>query len=334
MSKQIFIIGSSRSGTTMMGRILSKHREVFTFKELHFFGTLWSKSSKKINKKESVLLLARLLCIQENGIFHQDKIYSFYPEAQDILCKYKTNDPIDIYKLFFDVYLTKTSSSISCEQTPNNIFYLEEILTFFPNAYIINMVRDQRDVLLSQKNKWKRRFLGASNIPLSEALRAYINYHPITIARIWNSCLLYSRKFKHNKQVKIIYFEKLLNSPENIIQDICTFLEIDFDLNMLRVPLVGSSTEDDNKKHMLIDSTKIMKWKSGGLNNAEIYLSQLFSNNMMEYFSYDLKQYRFPPLFCIFYIFTFPIKLGFSFLLNIRKMANINEVIKKRFFVK
>lgn len=38
----IFIIGNSRSGTTLMGSILGLKREVFTFKELHFFSYLWS----------------------------------------------------------------------------------------------------------------------------------------------------------------------------------------------------------------------------------------------------------------------------------------------------
>ena len=36
----IFIVGSSRIGTTMMGRILSNNSKVFTFKELHFFNIL------------------------------------------------------------------------------------------------------------------------------------------------------------------------------------------------------------------------------------------------------------------------------------------------------
>ncbi len=43
---QIFVVGSSRSGTTMMGRILDKHPSIFTFRELHFFGTIWT--NKKI----------------------------------------------------------------------------------------------------------------------------------------------------------------------------------------------------------------------------------------------------------------------------------------------
>ena len=44
-TKQIFVVGSSRSGTTMMGRILGNHSDVFTFKELHFFGTIWTNNS-------------------------------------------------------------------------------------------------------------------------------------------------------------------------------------------------------------------------------------------------------------------------------------------------
>lgn len=36
----IFIVGNSRSGTTMMGRILGNHTDVFTFHELHFFEQL------------------------------------------------------------------------------------------------------------------------------------------------------------------------------------------------------------------------------------------------------------------------------------------------------
>lgn len=33
----IFIVGNSRSGTTMLGRILGKSTYVHTFDELHFF---------------------------------------------------------------------------------------------------------------------------------------------------------------------------------------------------------------------------------------------------------------------------------------------------------
>lgn len=37
MTDCIFIVGNSRSGTTMLGRILGLHGKVHTLEELHFF---------------------------------------------------------------------------------------------------------------------------------------------------------------------------------------------------------------------------------------------------------------------------------------------------------
>ena len=333
--KQIFIVGSSRSGTTMMGRILGNHQSVFTFKELHFFGTIWTNNSdSNLDRKQQIDLLSRLLCIGKNGLFQQDNISDFNDRASTILANKNVSNPLSIYELFLSEITSDNKCFIACDQTPKNMYYLNEILSYFPNAKVINMVRDQRDVLLSQKNKWKRRFLGASYIPLSEAIRSYINYHPILSARVWNSSLKYSKEFKDNKRVKIVKFEDLLVEPIRIVKELCQFLEIEFNQEMLKVPVVGSSTQQDTNNQLLIDNSKKEKWKNGGLNSAEIYLSQLVSNSMMRKFKYDLKKFRFPPILTLFYFISFPIKLILAFILNIKRMGNIVEVIKKIFFVK
>jgi len=334
-TKQIFVVGSSRSGTTMMGRILGNHSDIFTFKELHFFGTMWTNNSNQdLNRQKQIYLLSRLLCIQEDGLFNQQNISVFNEKAIALLAHKNIDNPLSIYELFLSTISNQNKSIISCEQTPKNMYYLDEILAFFPQAKVINMVRDQRDVLLSQKNKWKRRFLGASAIPLSEAIRSYINYHPLLTAKVWNSSLEHSSKFINTTRVKIIKFEELLADANSVVKEICQFLDIDFQEEMLKVPVVGSSTEQDTKNELLIDSSKIEKWKSGGLSYAEIYLSQLMSKSMMQEFKYELQKFRFPPLLILFYLVTFPIKLALAFSLNIKRMGNIIEVVKKRFFVK
>jgi len=334
-TKQIFIVGSSRSGTTMMGRILGNHSSIFTFKELHFFGAIWTNNSEStLDKKQQIDLFSRLLCIEKNGLFQQNNISDFNERASAILANKDISNPLSIYELFLAKITSDNKCFIACDQTPKNMYYLNEILLYFPNAKVINMVRDQRDVLLSQKNKWKRRFLGASAIPLSEAIRSYINYHPILSAKIWNSSLEYTARYTNNTSVKVVRFEKLLVEPIRIVKELCQFLEIDFNQEMLKVPVIGSSTQQDVKNQLLIDSSKKEKWKNGGLNSAEIYLSQLVSNSMMRKFKYDVEKFRFPPILTLFYLISFPIKLFFAFILNIKRMGNIVEVIKKRFFVK
>ncbi len=331
-TQQIFVVGSSRSGTTMMGRILAKNPSVFTFRELHFFGTIWTNNNnRELNKNEQIDLCSKLFAIQKNGLFNQDNCSKFNSKSEQLLAK-GIKDPLQIYRLFLETVTKDHGAKIACEQTPQNLYYLHEILEFFPNAKVINLVRDQRDVLLSQKNKWKRRFLGAKKIPLSEALRSLVNYHPILTSKIWNSSLLCTLKYFNHSQVKIVKFEDLLSDSENVIKDICNFLKIDFQDQMLNVPVVGSSTESDSKLELLIDSSKINKWKRGGLSNGEIYLSQKMSSEMMDKFKYEKQVFSTPPLSIVYYLILFPFKLGFAFLFNIHRMGNIVEGIKKRFF--
>jgi len=330
-TKQIFVVGNSRSGTTMMGRIIGKHSSVFTFKELHFFGQLWSSKdeNKLLGKNESIKLFSKLLSIQEFGIFQQNNPSQFDEISESVLDK-KSYSSIDIFNSFLNYSAEQNNSVIPCDQTPRNVFYIQEILDNFPDAKIVNMVRDPRDVLLSQKNKWKRRYFGASGIPFREAIRSYFNYHPITISKIWNTSILNVKKFEKEKRVKTIKFEDLLLHPKSTISELCRFLELDFDENMLMVPNIGSSTNLDKDSASGIDKSKIGNWKKGGLNLSEMYICQKMCRENMSFYEYENRVFNLMPLFTIISIFTFPIKIGISFILNLHRIKNFKELIQKR----
>ena len=335
-TKQIFVVGSSRSGTTMMGRALNNHKDIFTFNEIHFLGWLCSKNdiSNFIDKQDAIVLLSKLFAIQKNGIFLTKHHKQFNKKSETILSDVVKLKSIEVYERFLQTITNENGCSITCEQTPKNIFYIQELLSHFPNAKIIHMVRDSRDVLLSQKNKWKRGFLGASKIPLKEAIRSYMNYHPIISAKFWNSAVLHGNKMEGNPRVINIKFEELLQNPQEKIMELCNFIEIEFDKKMLEVPNIGSSTAPDNKGELKIDSTKMEKWKRGGLTTAEIYLSQIFTKDRMQANGYELKSFVIPPIFSVFYLITFPIKAFFALILNLKRTGSITESVKQRLVTK
>ena len=117
--------------------------------------------------------------------------------------------------------------------------------------------------------------------------------------------------------MKIVKFEDLLFDSRIQVHEICKFLEIDFQENMLKVPVIGSSTENDSKSELV---------------KSEIYLSQNLSSNMMDDFGYEKEAFTFPPIMVVLHFISFPFKLGLAFVLNYHRIGNVVEVIKKRFF--
>ena len=344
----LFVVGNSRSGTTMMGRILGKHSDVYTFGELHFFGQLWSPaSSSELHKQDAEKLASQLSCVQREGYRTHGKPSSFLGESRcflNELAEYPAT-PDRLFSAFLRYETGRHCKTIPCDQTPRNVFYIDDILQFYPQAKIINMIRDPRDVLLSQKQKWKRRFLGGSDMPRKETFRDWINYHPITISKIWHTAVAAGDKFVDSERVISIYFEKLLTHPEATVANICEFIGIDYAASMLQVPQVGSSVNTDKPNQLGINPTRAHNWyinheikKDSDLPNksrrvlssAEIYISQKINKTLMEKHNYIPISIR-PNIFSLLAnVLSFPMKLAVAFICNLDRIKNIRETLKRR----
>ena len=82
----IFIVGNSRSGTTMFSRILNNHDEIFSFHEIHFFEELVSANelNKAISSDNASILLAKLICTTY-WLFKRKATVSILKEAQNLI---------------------------------------------------------------------------------------------------------------------------------------------------------------------------------------------------------------------------------------------------------
>ena len=335
--KIIFIVGNSRSGTTLMGIILGLNSVVFTFEELHFFEQLWSleERNKFLSQQQAEILAARLFAIQKDGIFEAKNPQEFAEEAERLVQVINKDDitGADVFEAFLQNKTKQEGKSIPCEQTPRNVLYVEEILELYPNSLIINMIRDPRDVLLSQKYKWKVRFLGATNHPYTEVARSWANYHPIVISKLWNASVNAGAKFANHPQVKTVKFEDLITKPEQIVTEVCDFVGIEYTPEMLNVSQSQGGVSSHKKiaqEKKGIDSKATEKWKTGGLSPTEIFLCEQITQANMKKYSYTLFAPKIKPVSLVLAWLALPAKLSLALLLNLNRMRNLGEAIKRR----
>jgi len=331
----IFVVGNSRSGTTMMGNILRNHPMIFTLHhEIHFFEQLCESKnfSSTLSFDEALNLAARLLCINHDSYWGQGDSSRFRQEAETVISSINDNEmnPAVIFEQFLRYTATKNGKTIPCDQTPRYILYIDEILKLYPDARVINLIRDPRAVLLSQKNKWKRRWMGYKNFPLKESIRTKINYHPITISMIWNASVRAVTRFVDHPRVLLVKYEDIIANSEAEVKRICNFLGVSFHKEMLEIPQAGSSLTKFSSTGKGIDSTKAEAWRKGGLNSTEIYLCQRITQASMKTYGYQPINVHLNPLMLILYLILFPVKSAMSLILNIKRMKNIKEAIKRR----
>lgn len=331
----IFVVGSSRSGTTMMGRVLGKCPLVHTFGELHFFEHMVDSAGVRdreaLPKDQAEMLVRRLLTSSRKDFFTPVEAGAYSHDVAAILAKASAQDAVTLYRTALQYETEAAGATIACEQTPRYLFFLDEILATFPEARVVFMVRDPRAVLVSQANKWRRRFLGAKNIPLREAVRAWSNYHPFIIAKLWASCSAMGRRFAADPRVMTVRFEDLLSDPEAVVASVAAHTGIPYTQDMLAVPQIGSSHGQDTPDQLGVNPAMISSWKSGGLSLSALGLCEWVAGDQMRHRGYELQGSGSFPWRTISSMVMLIFKMAIALPLNLSRTKNLRETLRRRF---
>lgn len=118
-----FIIGSPRSGTTILCDVLGQHPQIERVSEPYF---LWD-------------------WFHGGGDDDVRTAADATPEVRAFLQRE------------FSLILAKSGKRVLVEKTPENCFRIPFMRAVFPNAQWIHIVRDGRDVVVSMRTEWQRR---------------------------------------------------------------------------------------------------------------------------------------------------------------------------------
>lgn len=146
----IFIVGQPRTGTTLVERIITAHSQVHSAGELQQFGNCVRRMTDYDRQERfSVELFSKSLALEPQALGRQYLLRS---------AKLRGKLPRFVDKL------------------PYNYLFLPHILAALPNARIIHLVRDPRDVCFSV---FKQLFADAypHSYSLPEMARHFVRYH-------------------------------------------------------------------------------------------------------------------------------------------------------------
>jgi hypothetical protein len=204
-----FIVGSARSGTTLLRVILNAHPAVTVPPESRFVTELWRGS-------DEVRIEDFLAGLEGHRQFKSwslpiDSVRAELPDDDDV--PYAT-----AIEAVYLAYAKHVGKEVWGDKTPRYVEHIPFISGLFPEARFVHLVRDGRDVALSY---------------------AKVPFGPKTVAK---TAALWARRVRlgvsdgrrlGDSRYKEIRYEDLVDTPEATTKALCAFLGIEFDPDMM-----------------------------------------------------------------------------------------------------
>jgi len=214
----VFIVGSPRSGTTLLRNLLSRHPNLAICGETRFymdvyqrrwvFGDL-NKPSNRLRLVERYLATRR---VQQLGVDLDGLKEKLLREAGS----YR-----DLFQCIMEYHADSQGKARFGEKTPHHAFCTEILSEWYPGAAIIHLVRDPRDVVASLEDMpW------ASESVVNNAL----------LWRLFNQA---ARRSSHRPGYLLVRYEALSAEPERGLRRICDHLSEDYAPCMLSQQVPG-----------------------------------------------------------------------------------------------
>ena len=147
-----FIVGEMRSGTSWLRRTLSAHPEIVCGHEGSFFGRDYSREEIPVYPGPVSSFTRALTVSEELRVWHELPWNRWKGDYQE--------DLRTLTRLSVDYFLSKevirTGKRIVGDKSPQHTECLDEIYEIYPDARIVHIVRDGRDVAVSAMHHWWR----------------------------------------------------------------------------------------------------------------------------------------------------------------------------------
>lgn len=204
----VFIIGSGRSGTTMLRLILDSTKEVAIGPETDI---IWSTLKDIPEVFWSYFKSPQYIIRRRTFINRELRDYGFdLNQFKTFIDKSKCRK--QFLDLFFGTYAFKKNKPRWGDNTPMNLIVIPKILKLYPNSQFIHIFRNPKAVVYS----YLRKDFGPNNVKDCAKLWLFRTKYIFELCRNQNI----SRRIKHIK------YEDFLSNPAKELSNILSFLSI------------------------------------------------------------------------------------------------------------
>jgi hypothetical protein len=248
----IFIVGVSRSGTTLTRRILDRHSRIAIATENHYLGHLlaWEGARhyfRRVGDLRDDDAVARLVELIYSGeLQRRSRLRELSPywrwltervPQADIEARLLASDRTErgVFEAFLRVYADRRGKAIPGEKTPAHLAYVDTLLGWFPDARVVHCLRDPRAIHVSEL---RRRGEHATSFPYRQLARVPALLEAFVLLQVvwtWAMAVNQHRDLlrRYPDRYRVLRFEDLVTTPEATLADLCAFLGVGLEPRML-----------------------------------------------------------------------------------------------------
>lgn len=278
-TSHVFIVGTSRSGTSLLRNTLNASEELAITGETHFLGGVssirclyeyysaqgvsqplsseFAKTTRsshsglrdRIRRKgnladhDTALAVADLIYARSDGFWENRKDSV---EREKLVSGLQMANQSDsaVFDLLMSLYAG--DKRIRGEKTPGHVFHVPTLLAWFPEARFVHIIRDLRAVYVSQqkkKMKQKGEKITRRHQLVRKNKRLHEYYVMANISAHWIRVMQLDRLYRerYSDRYLSLKYEDFVKDPESSLSGICSFAGVDYSPNMLRQVFVNSS---------------------------------------------------------------------------------------------
>ena len=275
-ARPIFVVGCPRSGTTMLQLMLHAHRRIAIPPETRFvLDAYWRRREfGDLTREDNRRRLARWIVNREQTRFGD---LGLDPE-ETVRQIVRAPDTLgSAFATVFRAYANRFGKTRWGDKRPAYVQNLDVVLRLFPDAQIINVIRDGRACVASLKEMtWHK-----EDVPGTVA----------AWARAVDDARRAARRLGPDRWHQLRY-EDLVADPHRELQAVCTFLGEDYDPAMARPSEVADVAVPafktwHERTHGPVTTQRVQSWQKR-LTRAEIALCETALGSRLRACGYDL----------------------------------------------